>query len=102
MRASSKTPQTCFCQLLERTLPTAPGVPTVSSLEIQKKGLNAKQAQSSFTVSSFWFPYERPEVPWSVVDGILARHSYRRTSDTRSSLLLWSKQRSLTRAFEKY
>lgn len=77
--------------LLERTLHTAPGIPAVSTWEIRKKGLNAKPAQSSLTVSSFWFPYERPEVPWSVVDMTLACHSCK-TSGMRSSLLLWCKQ----------
>lgn len=43
----------------------------------------------------------RPEVPWSAVDMILARHSYR-TPGMRSSPLLWSTQRLLTGAFEKY
>lgn len=65
-RVSTKTPQTIiFAGFPSRQhlRITAPGVPTVSSLEIRNKELKAIPAQSSLTGSLFWFPYERLAVP---------------------------------------
>lgn len=76
MRASSKTPQTCFCQLASRKNSShSTGYSHCKQFRDSEERAQCKTGSEFLQVSSFWFPYERPEAPWSVVDMILARHS---------------------------
>lgn len=76
MRASSKTLHSCFCQLASRKNSShSTWYSHCKPFRGSEERAQCKTGSEFLQVSSFWFPYERPEAPWSVVDMILARHS---------------------------